>query len=175
MNILLSRKIVFLIFALLIGGTAIVLAIPQGDTVNENASEIGTQTDYEIIGIEPGAGLMGQAKTAITDYGLDNWNLVEGSSAAMIAELKKAYDAEEPIIVTGWTPHWMFSAFDLKYLDDPKGSFGGAEDINTLVRKGLEQDAPGAYKILDQFIWEPSDMESVMVDVSNGIECWRSC
>ena len=62
----------------------------------------------------------------------------------------------------------MFSAYDLKYLDDPKGSFGGAEDINTLVRKGLEQDAPGAYKILDQFIWEPSDMESVMVEVSNG-------
>jgi len=161
-------KIVFLIFALLIGGTAIVLAIPQGDAVNENASEIGTQTDYEIIGIEPGAGLMGLAKTAITDYGLDNWSLVEGSSAAMVAELKKAYDAEKPIIVTGWTPHWMFSAYDLKYLDDPKGSFGGAEDVNTLVRKGLEQDAPGAYKILDQFFWETSDMESVMIDVSNG-------
>ena len=161
-------KIFFLIFAVLIGGTAIVLAIPQGDTVNEHASEIGTQTEYEIIGIEPGAGIMELAKTGITDYGLDNWNLVEGSSAAMIAELKKAYDAEEPIIVTGWTPHWMFSAFDLKYLEDPLGSFGGAEDINTLVRKGLEQDAPGAYKILDQFIWESSDMESVMVDVSNG-------
>jgi len=161
-------KIFFLIFAVLIGGTAIVLAIPQGDTMNEHASEIGTQTEYEIIGIEPGAGIMELAKTGITDYGLDNWNLVEGSSAAMIAELKKAYDAEEPIIVTGWTPHWMFSAFDLKYLEDPLGSFGGAEDINTLVRKGLEQDAPGAYKILDQFIWESSDMESVMVDVSNG-------
>ena len=75
---------------------------------------------------------------------------------------------KEPIIVTGWSPHWMFSSFDLKYLDDPKGSFGGAEDINTLVRKGLEQDAPGAYKILDQFFWETSDMESVMVDISDG-------
>ncbi|WP_277587490.1 glycine betaine ABC transporter substrate-binding protein [Psychrobacillus antarcticus] len=161
-------KIVFLIFAVLIGGAAIVLAIPQAETVNENASKVGTATGYEIIGIEPGAGIMAQTKTVITDYGLDNWNLVEGSSAAMIAELKKAYEAEEPIIVTGWTPHWMFSAFDLKYLDDPMGTFGGAEDINTLVRKGLEQDAPGAYKILDQFIWEASDMESVMVDVSNG-------
>lgn len=161
-------KIVFLTFAILIGGAAIVLAIPQAETVNENASKIGTQTEYEIIGIEPGAGLMGLAKTAISDYDLDNWTLIEGSSAAMIAELKKAYDAEEPIIVTGWTPHWMFSAYDLKYLEDPMGSFGGAEDINTLVRKGLEQDAPGAYKILDQFFWETSDMESVMVDVSNG-------
>ena len=135
---------------------------------NANSNKIGVETDYEVIGIEPGAGLMGLAKNAISDYELNNWTLVEGSSAAMAAELKKAYDAEEPIIVTGWTPHWMFSAYDLKYLDDPKGSFGGAEDINTLVRKGLEQDAPGAYKILDQFFWEPSDMESVMVEVSNG-------
>ena len=139
-------------------------------TVNENANGIGAQTDYKIIGIEPGAGLMKLTKTAIEDYGLDDWKLVEGSSAAMVAELKKAYDKKEPIIVTGWSPHWMFSAYDLKYLDDPNESFGGAEDINTLVRKGLEQDAPGAYKILDQFFWETSDMEAVMVDVSNGMD-----
>ena len=100
---------------------------------------------------------------------MDDWQLIEGSSAAMVAELKKAINNKEPIIVTGWSPHWMFSSFDLKYLDDPKGSFGGAEDINTLVRKGLEQDAPGAYKILDQFAWEMSDMEAVMVDVADGM------
>ena len=96
--------------------------------------------------------------------------LVEGSSAAMVAELQKAYNNQEPIIITGWSPHWMFSSFDLKYLDDPKGSFGGAESIHTIVRKGLEQDAPGAYKILDQFSWEPSDMEAVMVDVTDGMD-----
>ena len=36
---------------------------------------------------------MGQASNALEDYGLDQWTLVEGSSAAMMAELKKAYDA----------------------------------------------------------------------------------
>ena len=107
--------------------------------------------------------------TAKEDYGLNDWKLIEGSSAAMVAELKKAINNKEPIIVTGWSPHWMFSSFDLKYLDDPNGSFGGAEDINTLVRKGLEQDAPGAYKILDQFAWETSDIEAVMVDVADGM------
>ena len=53
--------------------TAVVLAIPEDKAINENVNVIGTQTEYEIIGIEPGAGLMGQAKTAITDYGLENW------------------------------------------------------------------------------------------------------
>ena len=44
----------------------------------------------------------------------------------MVAELKKAYNNQKPIIITGWSPHWMFSSFDLKYLEDPKGSFGGS-------------------------------------------------
>ena len=60
----------------------------------------------------------------IEDYELTDWTLVEGSNAAMVASLKKAYEKEEPIIVTGWTPHWIYAAFDLKILEDPKGSYG---------------------------------------------------
>lgn len=164
-------KIAFSILALLVVVTALVVAI-QGNnaTVNENANGIGAQTEYEIIGIEPGAGLMGLTNNALEDYQLGNWTLIEGSSAAMVAELQKAYNSQEPIIITGWSPHWMFTKFDLKYLDDPKGSFGGAESIHTIVRKGLEQDAPGAYKILNQFSWEPSDMEAVMVNITEGMD-----
>jgi glycine betaine/proline transport system substrate-binding protein len=165
-----SRKIILSILTLLVVVTAIVLVFSKDNKGNENANGIGAQTDYQIIGIEPGAGLMKLTREAMKDYGLDKWKLIEGSSAAMVAELKKAYSKKEPIIVTGWSPHWMFSSFDLKYLDDPKGSFGGPEDIHTLVRKGLEQDAPGAYKILDQFSWKTSDMEAVMVDVSDGTD-----
>ena len=164
-----SRKIVLSCVAVLFIITAIILSIPKDDVENQNDLAIGTQTEYKITGIEPGAGLMKLTKTAIEDYGLEDWKLIEGSSAAMVAELKKAINNKEPIIVTGWSPHWMFSSFDLKYLDDPKGSFGGAEAIHSLVRKGLEQDAPGAYKILDQFAWEMSDMEAVMVDVADGM------
>lgn len=164
-------KIAFSILALLIVVTAIVVTIFEGKgAVNEDANGVGAQVDYEIVGIEPGAGLMELTNTALKDYELDDWTLLEGSSAAMVAQLQKAITNQEPIIITGWSPHWMFSSFDLKYLDDPKGSFGGAEDIHTVVRKGLEQDAPGAYRILDQFSWEPSDMEAVMVDITDGMD-----
>lgn len=167
---IISRKIVLSLLAVLVVGTGIVLAFPKDTPVAKNSNEIGTKTDYKIIGIEPGAGVMKLTKTAIKDYGLNDWQLVEGSSAAMVAELKKAYKNKEPIIITGWSPHWMFSSFNLKYLDDPNGSFGGAEHINTVVRKGLKQDAPGAYTILDQFFWETKDMEKVMVDISKGTD-----
>ncbi|WP_453994144.1 glycine betaine ABC transporter substrate-binding protein [Bacillus nitroreducens] len=164
-------KIVFSIFAILVIGTAIFVAITENKApLNGNPDGIGAQTDHEIIGIEPGAGIMELTNTALEEYELDDWVLREGSSAAMVAELQKAYNNQEPIIITGWSPHWMFSSFDLKYLEDPKGAFGGSESIHTIVRKGLEQDAPGAYTILDQFSWEPSDMEAVMVDVTNGMD-----
>ncbi|MFJ7680078.1 glycine betaine ABC transporter substrate-binding protein [Peribacillus sp. NPDC097224] len=165
---LLSKKVFFSVLAILVVGTALFTILKKEEVMQGGTNNFGEQTNYEIIGIEPGAGLMKLTKTAIEDYDLDNWNLVEGSSAAMVAELKKAIDKKEPIIVTGWSPHWMFSTYDLKYLDDPNKSFGGAENINTIARQGLEKDAPGAYKILDQFFWETGDMEDVMVEVAGG-------
>ncbi|WP_041087715.1 glycine betaine ABC transporter substrate-binding protein [Jeotgalibacillus soli] len=165
-----SRKIVFSILAILVVFTALISEVKNEEVEEGNPSGVGAQTEYEIIGIEPGAGIMTQARNAMKDYGLDNWQLVEGSSAAMVAELKKAYDQKELIIITGWSPHWMFSSFDLKYLDDPNETFGGSEEIHTIVRKGLDQDAPGANTILDQFFWETIDMEEVMVQIEEGTD-----
>src|SRR4051812_2376940 len=107
----LKPKIAFSILAILVIGTAIVLAISKGNTTSiKDENSIGGKTGYEIIGIEPGAGLMGLTTKAMKDYKLEQWTLIEGSSAAMVAELKKSYDAEKPIIITGWSPHWMFSS-----------------------------------------------------------------
>lgn len=163
-----KKKIAFSIIVVLVILTAIVTVVTKETAVEKGGNGIGAQTDYQIIGIEPGAGIMAQSNKAIKDYQLRSWQLQEGSSAAMAAELKKAYNQKKPIIVTGWAPHWMFSSYDLKFLKDPKKSFGTVEDIHTIVRKGLEQDAPGAYTILDQFSWKPADMEKVMMDIKDG-------
>lgn len=122
----------------------------------------------EIIGIDPGAGLMKQTAQVLKDYGLDDWKLVEGSSAAMTAALDKAYKNKEPIIVTGWTPHWMFAKYELKYLADPKETYGKDEEIHTVVRKGLKGDFPSAHAMLDRFEWTAEDMAVVMSAVTDG-------
>lgn len=131
---------------------------------------VADQVDKTIQGIDPGAGIMQMTTEALTDYGLadEGWTLSEASDSAMMAELEAAYKKEAPIIITGWTPHWMFEAFDLKYLDDPKGSYGKAEKIETLVRQGLKEDEPAAYEFLDRFNWEPADMEKVMNDTRDS-------
>lgn len=124
--------------------------------------------NYTITGIEPGAGLTQQALNTLEEYeNLEGWELLESSTVGMLGALDSAIKNEEPIIVTGWTPHWMFTGYELKYLEDPKGTFGGLENINTIVRLGLEEDMPSAYTILDRFYWEPADMETVMFEAQD--------
>ncbi len=136
----------------------------EGNTAGETAN-LGEQLDYTITGIEPGAGTTELARNTLEEYeNLEGWELLESSTAGMLGALEEAIKNEEPIIITGWTPHWMFSAYDLKFLEDSKGTFGGSENVNTIVRKGLEEDMPSAYTILDRFYWEPKDMEAVMFE-----------
>ena len=122
----------------------------------------GGDVQGKIVGIEPGAGVMSATEAAIAEYGLD-YQLQDSGSAAMTASLKKAIANEEWIVVTGWTPHWKFAQWDLKYLDDPKGVYGGAEEITTIARLGLKEDMPEVYEFLDKFNWTPADMEAVML------------
>lgn len=129
----------------------------------------GEELGYKITGIEPGAGVVAASEATTEEYeNLEGWEVVTSSSGAMATALGQAIDNEEPIIVTGWSPHWKFQKYDLKYLEDPQGIFGEAETINTMVRKGLEEENPEAFKILDQFNWESADIESIMLEVSNG-------
>src|SRR5699024_3409672 len=133
----------------------------ETDTADKNYSE---EVDYSITGKEPGAGITVTTEKAIEDYeNLNGWNLQQSSTTAMVAELDQAIENEEPIIITGWNPHWIFAKYpDLKYLEDPKGVYGEEEVIKTLARKGLKDDQPDAYKLSDQFNWEVEDMEGIM-------------
>lgn len=133
------------------------------DEGSAGEQSLGEELEYTITGIEPGAGLTGLAKNTLEEYdNLEGWELEESSTASMMTALKDAIDDEEPLVITGWKPHWMFSAYDLKFLEDPKGSLGGPENIQTVARLGFEEDMPEAYKILDAFNWELEDMQSVM-------------
>jgi glycine betaine/proline transport system substrate-binding protein len=114
------------------------------EDLNKYRDEFGGK----IIGIEPGAGIMRIAEdNAIPGYGLD-YELVASSTPAMISELEKAMNNQQPIVFTAWKPHWMFTAYNIRYLEDPKGEMGTPEELSAITRTGLEQDAPEAFKFL---------------------------
>ncbi|MEY8751935.1 glycine betaine ABC transporter substrate-binding protein [Alkalicoccobacillus gibsonii] len=138
------------------------------DTSNEASGNDGSGLN-EITGIDGGAGVMTAAQNAIDTYDLD-LSLQASSGAAMTEALGNAIDNEEPIVVTGWTPHWMFTTYDLKYLDDPENVFGEEESIHTFTRDGLAEDAPEANTVLDNFYWSEDDMGEVMLDIQEGTD-----
>ncbi|MGQ9413411.1 ABC transporter permease/substrate binding protein [Streptococcus pluranimalium] len=150
-------------------GTKLGLVVPSYMDVN-SINDLSDQAGKTLTGIEPGAGIMEAAENAQKDYSnLSDWELTKASTGAMTTALDKAIKNEEEIIVTGWSPHWMFSKYDLKYLKDPEGSFGKEENINTIARKGLKEDLPELYQIIDQFSWTTEDMQEVMLDMNNGM------
>jgi len=135
--------------------------------IKANASMFGGK----IIGIDPGAGLMRASEKAMTEYGLAPMQLVDGSDATMVAALKDAISRKQPIVVAGWTPHWMWAAFKLKYLADPKGVFGGDETVNNVVRKDLAKDMPEVRAILSRFKLTLADEQGVMMqNQASGVD-----
>ncbi|MCM8735858.1 glycine betaine ABC transporter substrate-binding protein [Azospirillum sp. CT11-132] len=116
----------------------------------------------KIQGIDPGSGLMQASEKALKTYDLKGLQLVSASDAAMLAALERAMKRNEWIVVTSWSPHWMFANWKLRYLDDPKGALGGLESVNAIVRKGFYQDHPEIFEFLNRMVLPIGDLEAMM-------------
>lgn len=108
----------------------------------EDLAEHADLFDGQIIGIEAGAGMMQILENDVMPtYGLeDEFTLISSSTAAMRAELQAAYDAQEPIVVTLWTPHPEYGMKDLKRLEDPENAWGDEEQLHAISRVGFADD-----------------------------------
>jgi len=108
--------------------------------------------DNRIVGIEPGAGLMQVTKEdAMPTYGLEDMELVESSTPAMLAELAGATDAGDDIVVTLWRPHWAYDEYPVRDLEDPEGAMGEAEEIYTVGRDGFSEEFPEVAEAIEAF------------------------
>ncbi|MEX2621474.1 MAG: glycine betaine ABC transporter substrate-binding protein [Egibacteraceae bacterium] len=125
----------------------------------EDLAENADLFDGTITGIESGAGMMQILEDdVIPTYGLDEaFTLESSSTAAMRAELQRAYDAEEPIVVTLWTPHPEYGLKDLKRLEDPENAWGDEEQLHAISRTGFADDFPEVAEWIST--WEMSDEE----------------
>ncbi|MFF4851483.1 ABC transporter permease/substrate binding protein [Streptomyces sp. NPDC001194] len=138
------------------GPTSIELTVPSYMKDVTSLADLkgkGDRFKGRIIGIEPSAGAMGILKgKLLKEYGLDGeYQVVDGSTPGMLAELKRAYEKQEPVAVVLWSPHWAYASYDLKKLEDPKGAWGKGDGIHTLARKGFAQDEPEVASWLRSF------------------------
>ncbi|MET8295051.1 ABC transporter permease/substrate binding protein [Streptomyces sp. NPDC001272] len=138
------------------GPTSLELSVPSYvKDVRSLADLKGKSGQFKgrIIGIEPSAGEMSILKDKVLkEYGLDGeYQVVDGSTPGMLAELKRSYEKKEPVAVVLWSPHWAYSSYELTKLQDPKGAWGKGDGIHTLARKGFAEDEPEVARWLREF------------------------
>lgn len=127
-------------------GTEMGLVVPEYmEDLNtiEDLQDYVDELDGTITGIDGGASLTQITEDDVMDhYGLDDFELLTSSEQAMVSALDTAYNNEEPIVVTLWSPHWTFGEYDLKYLEDPDVAYGEDDDIYYIARNGLQDEQP---------------------------------
>jgi glycine betaine/proline transport system substrate-binding protein len=131
--------------------------------------------DSTITGIEPGAGMMGLAADSVMPtYGIEDWTLLESSTAAMLTEWSSAYDAGEPIVVTLWEPHWAYAEWDIHNLEDPEGAWGPLDQMQVVGWSGFSEEFEDVARWLGNFHMESDEigelMDYVTVQAEDGEE-----
>lgn len=96
-------------------------------------------------------------------------SIATGEADAMVIELRQAISNQEPIIVTGWTPHWKFIEFDLKMLDEPKIALVSQSILKPLSEKALSKTIQLLLRSWKTFTWEQEEFESVMLEINEGV------
>lgn len=150
----------------LVSGARLGLAVPDYVPLR-SIVELDVNADKfngRIVGIDTGSGLMRLAANALKDYGITQLQLVPGSGASMAANLADAIQKQEWIVVTAWSPHWMFSRWPMHYLDDPQGSLGKDESIFKVGREGLKKDYPEVWAFLSNFRFEDASQLQRLMD-----------
>lgn len=153
------------------GEAKIGLVVPKYADV-KSIEELKAKKDQfggKIIGIDPGASMMKTTNKLVESYGL-NYEVVRSSEAAMMTALDKAYRDKKSIVITGWSPHWMFAKYDLNYLEDPKKLYGEAEGIHTLANKNFTKKNPEVATMLKAFKLDDQQVGTLESLINGGME-----
>ncbi|GAB3286833.1 glycine betaine ABC transporter substrate-binding protein [Kineosporia babensis] len=142
-----------------------VLAVPDYVSVSSLADLKGNAGEFgdRIVGVEAGGGLMTATREQVMPaYGLDQFTLVEGSSPAMLAALETAIKRKQAIAVTLWEPHWAFSRYPIKALEDPDAAFGEPDELSVIATKGFGANNPELTEWFKGFKLTPAQLGEIM-------------
>ena len=123
-----------------------------------------------------------RSKDVVAQIGIPFEPVAGGSEGAMIAELKSAVAAEQPIIMMFWQPHWIhaettfdwvgWDAADGECVEESGQSRGTAcgfqqATIDKIVNKDFAAKWPGAYKLLEVISIDNAAQNVLMLEIDN--------
>lgn len=146
-------------------GMAVPTSIPTSELASIedlNKPEVREKLGGKILTSEVGNGQYKLTEKAIKEYKLDGYKMVASSESGMLSELDRNLKRDKWSLINAWSPHWMFSKWSLRYLDDPKKIFGGAEQIHAIARKGFSAERPDVARFFANFKIPQADLEKLM-------------
>lgn len=141
------------------------------EDINDVEDLIGKESivNNEVIAIEDGDPAMDELQELIDAYDELDLELISSSEGAMLAAAKASTDDKEPILLYGWRPHSMFNDMGLKILTNEKHpEFFDGSSIHPIVNKDVQEKAPEAYELLDDWTVAIDDMEDMITRIDNG-------
>lgn len=158
-----------------LAGIRFTLAVPAhvaaaGVTSIDDLAAHADKFERKIYGIDPGAAANLNILKMIEgrSHGLGDWELVESSEQAMLAQVDRSARREEWIVFLAWEPHPMNMKIDLTYLSGAEEVFGpnyGASDVLTLGRAGLAAECPNLARLLRQVTFTVAMENEIMARI----------
>ncbi|HET8789940.1 MAG TPA: choline ABC transporter substrate-binding protein [Modicisalibacter sp.] len=161
-------------------GAKYTLAVPQyvhdaGVTSVQDLDDHAAKFDNRLYGIEAGndGNLLIQSMIDDDAFGLGDWQLIDSSEAAMLAELGAKIDREQWMVFLGWEPHPMNTNFDIAYLADADDYFGpnlGGATVYTNTRAGYVDECPNVGTLLNNLKFTLDMENEIMSAIMDGGE-----
>ncbi|MFB1051028.1 glycine betaine ABC transporter substrate-binding protein [Paraliobacillus sp. JSM ZJ581] len=123
--------------------------------------------EKEIFAIEPGSGMSITTNKMLEDYEMDNFEVKNSTTAAMLTEAQNSIDDKEPIAFNAWRPHPMFVRFDIKFLEDPRNTWK-LDDIEIGVTPSFEEDSPTAHILFSNMNLDIDMVEKWLISIDEG-------
>jgi glycine betaine/proline transport system substrate-binding protein len=145
-------------------GWAVPAYVPEAELssiADLDKPEVKSKLNATIQGIEPGGGLMQASEKTIKAYDLAGYNLQASSEAGMLAAVSRAYQSNQWVVATVWSPHWLFQKWKMRYLKDPKGTLGGEEQVHAFASKQFASKFPRADVFFKHFKLTLADVEAI--------------
>jgi len=159
-------------------GAKYTLAVPQHvyDAGVKNFEDIAKYADKfgnKIYGLENGndGNVIIEKMISENAFGLKEFKLLATSERIMLAQLNKRIRNKEWMAFLAWEPHPMNVNFDIAYLGGDTQYFGdnyGASTVETIARKGFQQECPQAAQLLKNMKFTLAMENSLMADIQDN-------
>lgn len=144
------------VLSTILTGAKFTLAVPdyvydQGVTSFDDLEPHADLFGRRIFGIEAGSNEPLQHMIVDGSHGLSDWQIVDSSENAMIAQVARSIHKREWIVFLAWEPHPMNTWFNIRYLKGGNAEYGpndGSASVRSIARPNFSAECPDVAQLL---------------------------